>query len=143
MTARRCFGWGWTMHHTDNTGTLYNSLYDRDAGYDTYKRTALSGVSWFSRTQTAVAGDGGLLAANEFILRIPGELCGGYVVPKDYTGAPGTWTLQPGDIIVKGETTEESPRPADLKKKYPDMMTVVGVTDNRGGRGAHLKVVGK
>lgn len=130
------------MHHSDNTVTLYNALYDRDAGYDTYKRIVLTGVSWFSRTQTTVAGDGGLLAANEFTLRIPGDLCGGYVTPKDYAGATGTWTLQPGDIVVKGTATEESPRPADLKKKC-EMLTVVGVTDNRAGRGAHLKVVGK
>lgn len=130
------------MHHSDNTITLYNAFFDCGADYDTYKRTVLTGVSWFSRTQTTVAGDGGLLAANEFIVRIPCELCGSYVAPKDYTGAAGTWTLRPGDIIVKGEAAEENPRPADLKKLY-EMLTVVGVTDNRTGRGPHIKVVGK
>ena len=38
------------MYKADVTVTLYNALYDEDAGYDTYKRTVLSGVSWFSRT---------------------------------------------------------------------------------------------
>jgi len=131
------------MHHSDNAVTLYNALYDQDAGYDTYKRTVLSGVSWFARTQTTVSGDGGLLAANEVTLRIPGELCDGYVTPKEYQGGAGTWTLQPGDLIVKGEGPEATMRPADLQKAYPDMMTIVGTTDNRGSRGAHIKVVGK
>jgi len=126
------------MYKADVTVTLYNALYDEDAGYDTYKRTVLSGVSWFSRTQTSVSSDGGLLAANEITVRIPGEICDGYVAPKDYTGASGTWTLQPGDIIVKGAVPDENPRPAELKAKY-EMMTIVGVTDNRAGKGPHLK----
>jgi|GEM_PF-666534 len=126
------------MFMADTNITLYNALYDEDAGYDNYKRTVLSGVSWFSRTQTSVSSDGGLLAANEITVRIPGEICDGYVAPKDYTGASGTWTLQPGDIIVKGAVPDENPRPAELKAKY-EMMTIVGVTDNRAGKGPHLK----
>jgi len=131
------------MQRADNMITLYNALYDSAAGYDRYKRAALSGVTWFSRVKTTVSGDGGLLAANEFTVRIPGELCSGYVEPRAYTGAVDTWTLQTGDIIIKGEALEENPRPADLKKAYRDIMTVIGVTDSRLGRGGHLKVVGK
>lgn len=131
------------MQRSDNTITLYNAVYDSVAGYDHYKGTVLSGVAWFSRVKTTVSGDGGLLAANEFTVRIPDELCGGYVETKAYTGAVDTWTLQTGDIIIKGEALEENPRPADLKKAYRDIMTVIGVTDNRSGSGGHLKVVGK
>lgn len=130
------------MFRADRTVTLYNACLDTETGYDVYKRTELTGVSWFSRVQTTVSGDGGLLAANETTVRIPGEICGGYVEPKVYSGMAGTWTLHPGDIIVKGEASEASPRPAELKAKY-EIMTIVGVTDSRTGRGAHIKVVGK
>ncbi len=130
------------MLRADETITLYNAYLDQDKGYDVLKRTVLTGVSWFGHTKTTVSGEGGLLAANELIVRIPSELTG-YVSPKDYTGADGTWTLKPGDIIIKGTATEENPHIGDLKAKYSDLLTIIGVTDNRKGRGPHFKVVGK
>lgn len=131
------------MRNAENTVTIYNAFYDSTSGYDVYMRTVITGVSWFSRTLTNVVGDGGLISANEFTVRIPEELCSGYVDPKSYTGVVSTWTLRPGDIIVKGTATENNPLPKDLFKAYSDIFTVVGVTDSRGGRGAHIKVVGK
>ncbi len=131
------------MHNADCTITIYNAFYDSLSGYDICKRTVVEGVSWHGQTKTTVAGDGGLVAADEFVVRIPSELCGKYVEPKAYTGAVGTWTLCPGDIVVKGAAKEENPRPKELFDKYSEVLTVVGVTDNRAGRGGHLKVVGK
>ena len=131
------------MHNADETITIYNAYLDESKGYDMYSRTVLEGVSWFGQTKTTVAGDGGLLAANEFVVRIPEELCSGYVEPKAFTGLGGAWTLQSGDIIVKGAASEVNPRPAELKEKYSDILTVIGVTDNRKGREPHIKVVGK
>lgn len=131
------------MRNAAETITIYNAFLDSENGYDIYKRTVITGVSWFSCTQTAVSGDGGLTAADEYTARIPNELCSGYVDPKSYTGAAGTWTLKPGDIIVKGIASEENPRPKTLFDTYSNVLTVVGITDNRGGRGAHIKVVGK
>lgn len=131
------------MRNAENTITIYSAYYDNANGCDEYKRNVLAGVSWFNRTQTTVSVDGGLIAANEFTVRIPSELCSGYVEPKSYTGAVNTWTLCPGDIIVKGMATETNPLPKDLFKAYNDVFTIVGVTDSRRGRGAHIKVVGK
>ncbi|MEA4896132.1 MAG: DUF6751 family protein [Oscillospiraceae bacterium] len=130
------------MFRADETVTLYNGYLDQTNGYDVFKRRVLAGVSWFGTTKTTISAEGGLLAANELIIRIPSELTG-YVDPKSYTGAAGTWTLKPGDVIIKGTATEEAPRTGDLKAKYSELLTIIGVTDNRKGREPHFKVVGK
>jgi len=129
------------MLHAMETITIFNAFYDADSGLDVWKRAVLACVSWFSRLQTTVAGDGGLLAACEYMVRIPTDT--GYLPPTLYVGADGSWTLRPGDVIVHGIAVEENPRPAELKKKYSDVLTVLSVTDNRSGRAPHFKVVGK
>jgi len=55
------------------------------------------------------------------------------------------FTLQNGDIIVKGDASGvANPKPAELQKSYPEMVTVLGVTDNRRAPNAkHWKVIGK
>jgi len=131
------------MQHAGKTITLYNRTRDEASGLDVYKRTLLAGASWFGRIQTTIASDGGLLAANEFIVRIPGELTADYVPKKDYDGSAGTWTLAPDDIIVLGDVTAENPTRKQLFDTHTDTMTVLAVTDNRGGSGGHIKVVGK
>ncbi|MGN0307402.1 MAG: hypothetical protein ACI4DN_04200 [Lachnospiraceae bacterium] len=47
-------------------------------------------------------------------------------------------------MIIKGEIpTEENLRPADLKKRFSEYVTILGVTDNRRApRSKHWKVVG-
>lgn len=130
------------MYHASQTITVYNRTLDAERGCDVYRRTVLQGAaSWFCRTQTAVESTGGLLAADEYTVRIETDV--GYLPPRAYAGAAGTWTLSPGDMIVLGEAAEESPRPAELIEKYSAALTVVGVTDNRSGHGPHFKVVGK
>jgi len=55
------------------------------------------------------------------------------------------FTLRNGDIIVKGDASGvENPRPANLQKLYPELVTILGVTDNRRAPNAkHWKVIGK
>ena len=131
------------MRHADKTVTLYNRYYDSGLGLDTYKQTSIAGVSWFGRIQTTVSSDGGLLAANEFTVRIPRERAGDYVESADYTGEANTWTLAPDDIIVLGAVTVENPTRKKLFDTFNNIMTVLAVTDNRDGSGGHIKVVGK
>ena len=132
----------------NETITVYNALLNPDTGYDEYNRTVISGVSWFCEIASTVDGKG-LTAANKFIIRIPDNaMFNGkhYVTPKSYAegNSPDTvFTFQEGDIIVRGIADELNPRPADLHTKYDEVVTILGITDNRRGKhGKHWKVVG-
>ena len=68
-----------------------------------------------------------------------------YADPIAYAGGDPNYlfTLKNGDIIVRGAVDEQGLRPADLKKKYPEIVTILGVTDNtRAPHSKHWKVVG-
>ena len=122
--------------------TLLNAAYDQESGLDTFIATVIRGVSWIYDEQTT-ADNVGLKASGTCTIRIPedadfeGKV---YVAPKAYTGASGTFTLKPGDIIVRAEETEIT-SPGALKDKYDETVTVIGITDNREAPNArHWKV---
>jgi len=129
--------------------TVYNATLDTVSGYDVYKRTVITGASWFCDIAANVDGTG-LKAANKFIIRIPVDADFGgkaYLPPLEYaqSDTPDShFTLREGDFIVRGIASEENPRPADLHKNYGEVATILGITDDRRGRFAqHWKVVGK
>ena len=115
---------------------------------DAYCSTIISGVSWYSDIAATVEGAGGLKAANKFTIRIPADadFSGkAYADPVAYAGGDpdNLFTLKNGDIIIRGAVTEQGLRPADLKKRYPEIVTILGVTDNtHAPRAKHWKVVG-
>jgi hypothetical protein len=121
---------------------------DSENGYELYYGTVIKGVSWYCEIASNVDSSG-LKAANKFTIRIPVDAdCGGktYLDPVAYakTADPAnTFTLKSGTIIVRGEVSEETAKPADLKKEFAEFVTVLGVTDNHRARQAkHFKVVG-
>ena len=138
------------MKLCNDTITIFNARLDQAAGYDVYYPTVISGVSWYLHTITTVDGSG-LRAANQFTVRIPvdADFSGKkYVSPKEFAACddPGAvFTLKAGDIIVHGAVTEATGlRPAELQKRFDEMVTVLAVTDNRRApHGKHWKVVGK
>lgn len=137
------------MKLCDETITVFNARLDPINGYDKYYATVIHGVSWFCDIASNVDSSG-LKAANKFTIRIPTDADFGnktYLSPKEYAGAedPETvFTFNNGDIIIKGEVSmEENLRPADLKKRFNEYVTILGVTDNRrASHSKHWKVVG-
>ena len=133
------------MREANQTITVFNAKVDRE-GYDVWYPTTISGVSWFAQTASTVTADG-LRAANSVTIRIPETADYGgkeYVEPNAYTAAePASFfTLQQGDLIVKGSESESMTQ-AQLKAKYGQLVTVLGVTDNRHRpREPHIKIVG-
>ena len=128
--------------------TVYNAKFNSSADLDEYNRTVIKGVSWFCEIASNVDSKG-LKAANKFIIRIPidADFDGKtYVAPAEYASMSDVskvFTLKQGDIIVRGVASETAPLPADLHKKYDDVATILGVTDNRRApNGKHWKVVG-
>ena len=44
---------------------------------------------------------------------------------------PGYWTIQRGDIIIRGLSDLETATETELKRKYSDVVVVTDFTDNR------------
>lgn len=135
------------MKLCDETITVFNKRLDADTSYDVYIPTVIVGVSWFCEIASSVDASG-LKAANKFTIRIPddADFSGkSYVNPADYAEGDPTevFTISNGDIIVKAAITDEGLKPADLQEQFGEVVTVLGVTDNRRTRNApHWKVVG-
>ena len=139
------------MRLCDETATVYNARVDPAKRAEVYAPTVLRGVSWRAEQASGVT-DGALRAANVFILRVPeGVDAGGkrWAEPADYRAAAdagGLWTLQKGDVIVRGAAAADGQTPAALRERYgpENVLTVLGVADNRRGtRGKHWRVTGE
>lgn len=118
------------MFHADKTVTVYHKTWDADAGVDIYKGTVIQNVSFFSRINTSVSTDG-LVTACEGTLRIPLEHC--------LEGLE----LKNGDLVCQGALKTEGMQPSELDGLCPYVFTIVGITANLSGKGAHIKVVCK
>lgn len=82
---------------------------------------------------------------NVFIPKSQNDMSG-YVKPKKYKGLNGTWTLENGDFIVKGNTSEDEVLSIkDLVKKYDDVFTISLVDDKDFGSEDmhHFEIRGK
>ena len=128
--------------------TVFNAKHNVTADHDDYYRTVISGVSWFHRIETIVD-KAGLNAAGMVIIRIPtdADFSGkAYINPRDYAESAdvsNVFTLQDGDVIVKGAVMENL-RPADLHKRHYEAVTILGVTDDRHFPNApHWRITGK
>ncbi|MBR4720095.1 MAG: hypothetical protein IKP31_07645 [Lachnospiraceae bacterium] len=135
------------MKLCNETITVFNKRMDEDTGYDRYYPTVITGASWFCEISSNVD-ETGLLAANMFTIRIPidADFSGkSYVLPVDYPDSDptNTFTLGNGDIIVKGAVTTPGLKPSDLQEMFGEIVTILGVTDNRRARAKHWKVVGR
>ena len=134
------------MNLCTETITVFNAGLDENTGYDVYTPTVITGVSVFCEIASTVDSSG-LKAANMFKIRIPvdADFSGKtYVTPAEYAvNSRRRFTLQQGDIIVRGKE-KTAMNPAALQQKYGEIITVLGVTDNRRApKGKHWKVVGK
>ena len=117
------------MRNAKKTVTVYQKEWDVEKDADAYRRTVLSGVSFFSHISTAVSTDG-LSAACEGTLRIPAE------------SYPDVLAIKNGDLVCEGPL-QEIAMVSELNSLCPYVFTVVGVTRNESGRCPHVKVVCK
>ena len=128
----------------NTTMTLYNKI----SGTETYQRTVIPGpVQWENR-KAANGMRTGALASNTARVFILISLGGDYLKPKAWQALvtkTGKWTLQDGDVIVKGTVTDEihaavpgSAGPpivpevpaftvTSLKAKYDDVLVITSV----------------
>jgi len=122
---------------TNTSMTIYNKI----AGTETYQRTVISAVEWENR-KASNGMRSGALASNVARVFIPKSLGANYLKPKEWqalTTKTGKWTLQDGDVIVKGTVTDEihiavvgPPAVAaftvtSLKNKYDDVLMITSI----------------
>lgn len=137
------------MRLCNETITVINSRFNPTLDRDEYVGTVIKGVSWHCEIASMVDASG-LKSANKFSIRIPTDADFNgrtYVDPISYNASDGSdmlFTLKNGDYIVKGAVNTTVNKPADLFNSYPEVVTVLGVTDNRRAPNSpHWRVVGK
>lgn len=131
------------MGMMNDTITVYNKYLASNV--ERWKRTVLSGVYW-NAVNGAVLRKTGAASADSVVVIVPRSLPG-YVKPKTWNALPdksGAWTVQAGDMIVKGRIATEITRSAAKELSgYDDVLTVTTVDDKDFGGLAHLEVSGR
>ena len=137
------------MKLATDTITVFNKRVNSTTGGYTWTPTTINGVSWYKSDAQTVDPQGGFIAARKITIRIPTTANANgktYTDPLSYKGAQSVtdlWTLDGGDIIIKGTATGDTWTPKTLAQTYADICTVMAVTDNRRApREPHFKVVG-
>lgn len=117
--------------------TVYNKYIA--AGSSAYQRAQIEDIQWESRKGANVLATGGNIAADAAKIVIPVARGTNYVAPTAWqvlVTKTGKWTLQVGDVIVKGlvtDTISPSFTITDLKAKYDDVLTITSVDLKDGG----------
>ncbi len=117
---------------TNTACTLYNKYVNAATRSEVWQRTALAAVAWENRKAANVARAGNL-EADEAAIYIPFALGSDYLAPRAWQALAtktGKWTLQVGDVIVKGAVTDtitSSFTISDLKAKYDDVLVIRSV----------------
>ena len=108
--------------------TIYNRYFVNRV--ETYQRTVIRDVVW--QATKAVSGRStGVLASNIAIVFIPMARGANYLKPKAWQAArSGKWTLEEGDVIVRGEATDNITTEytiTSLRAEYEDVVTITSV----------------
>lgn len=134
------------MKLCNDTITVFNARLDKGLDSTVYVPTVIKGVSWYGSMKSTVDANG-LKAADQYTIRIPLTADAGgkaYAEPAAYMtadDAAGLFTLNEGDLIVKGAYNEKLTLPTQIRAL--GCATVLAVTDNRRAPNApHWKVVG-
>lgn len=134
------------MRLCNETITLFNARRNGETGDFVYVPTVIAGCSWYHGQRRAVDAEGGLVAADEYAVRIPVDADFGakaYVDPVAWRAGAAGFTIQGGDVAVKGRVEGNDWTPARLKAAFAECFTVLGVGDNRRApNGAHWRVTG-
>lgn len=127
--------------------TVYN-LAHKGTRNEKWVRTFITAVNWYGGQKVTVS-DSGLLSADAYSVRIPLESAPqgkAFVLPEEYatldeTALNSAWTLQNGDLVLRGSGPEIT-QPKEITK-ITESFVVTGWRDNRRGGLQHWKIEGK
>ena len=124
--------------------TIYNKYIDAATRSDKYQRVEVMRVVWQSTKAISRAKE--MTAANVALILIPFERGKNYLAPKAWQASKTNhWTLQEGDIVVRGVASDEitsSFTLTDLRATYEDVVTItsVDVMDQGSANVRHFEV---
>lgn len=117
---------------TNSNLTIYNKSVDPLARGEVWTRHQVTNVAW-ENCKAANVIRSGLLDADKVTVYIPAARGVDYLSPLAWQtlfNKNGKWTLQIGDVIVRG-LVEDEINPgftiSDLKRKYDDVLTIRSV----------------
>lgn len=130
---------------TNTSMSVYNKYTDEEKNV-IFKKHLIDSVFWDDSKGINI--NTGYEKADDVNVFIPKNQnnMSGYVEPKKYKGLNGTWTLENGDFIVKGNVGEnEVLSLKDLAKKYDNVFTISLVDDKDFGsiNMQHFEIRGK
>ena len=113
--------------------TVYNKYVDSVTRTEKYQRTQIKSVAWENRKASNTIATGGNISADQARVFIPFQRGVNYVKAKAWqalSAKTSRWTLQEGDVIVKGLVSDEigtSFTVTALKAKYDDVLVISSV----------------
>lgn len=130
---------------TNTSITIYNKYFNSITRSDSWKRHVIHNVFWDSSQNVNVYK--GLTKTDKGVIYIPfnSNYMTYFVDPKTFQNDPNTyWTIQNGDIIVKGVIYDEVSKQSDLERKYNNVLIISSFTINDFGSQnmQHIKVLG-
>ena len=130
---------------TNTSMSVYNKYTDEEKNV-VFKKHLIDNVFWDdSKGINRNLGYENADDVNIFIPKSQNDMTG-YVEPKKYKGLSNTWTLENGDFIVKGNTSEsEVLSIRELVQKYNNVFTISLVDDKDFGSENmhHFEIRGK
>jgi hypothetical protein len=130
---------------TNTSMSVYNKYTDEEKNV-IFKKHLIDNVFWDdSKGINRNLGYENADDVNVFIPKSQNDMSG-YVEPKKYKGLSYTWTLENGDFIVKGNTSEsEVLSIKELVQKYDNVFTISLVDDKDFGSKSmhHFEIRGK
>ena len=130
---------------TNTSMSVYNKYTDEEKNV-IFKKHLIDNVFWDdSKGINRNLGYENADDVNVFIPKSQNDMSG-YVEPKKYKGLSYTWTLENGDFIVKGNTSEsEVLSIKELVQKYDNVFTISLVDDKDFGSENmhHFEIRGK
>lgn len=130
---------------TNTSMSVYNKYTDEEKNV-VFKKHLIDNVFWDdSKGINRNLGYENADDVNVFIPKSQNDMSG-YIEPKKYKGLSNTWTLENGDFIVKGNTSEsEVLSIKELVQKYDNVFTISLVDDKDFGSENmhHFEIRGK
>lgn len=134
---------------TNESLTIYNRKMDPVTRQYVYRRTEIPEIHWYTDQKVQMLSDDkGLVSADLYKIRIPeGKQTSNFIPAHEYAALPygeesRYWTVENGDLFVKGIVEDEITKESDLKKKYYVYGKVLSYSDNRKGGIPHIRIGG-
>lgn len=130
---------------TNSSMTIYNKYFNPITRADSWQRHVIYEVFWDSTS--GITQYKGLIPNDKVTIYIPfnSNYMNFFIDPKTFQiNHTGYWTIQNGDIIVKGIINDEITKQSELESEYPNVFNVSSITINNYGSPnmRHIEVIG-